>query len=248
MGPVRDLIALYRATGHRRPLLNGYSGYFAPHYGALQELVGRHHPQVLGHIASFGELEIVVNHVDDPKGEWRGYVAQQAGVQLVQTGADYTVYRLPRSNDRLHMPQFSGTALPVAGIQATHSEDRTGRMTDGDLISRWDTAGPQDPTNVVTVDLGGARRVQGVELQIGGYLADFPRALTVDVSADGVAWSEAWAGETALMTYVAALEAPHTVPLRIPLGDRALRYIRMRQTGADRVYYWSIAELGVYGS
>ena len=33
-------------------------------------------------------------------------------------------------------------------------------MTDGDLISRWDTAGPQDPTNVVMLDLGAAERVR----------------------------------------------------------------------------------------
>src|SRR5687768_18560005 len=32
-----DLITLYRAVGHRRPLINGYSGYFAPHYWAMQQ-------------------------------------------------------------------------------------------------------------------------------------------------------------------------------------------------------------------
>jgi hypothetical protein len=50
------------------------------------------------------------------------------------------------------------------------------------------------------------------------------------------------------MTYVAALEIPRTVPLRIPLGNRRAQYVRMRQTGADRTYYWTIAELRVFGS
>jgi hypothetical protein len=49
------------------------------------------------------------------------------------------------------------------------------------------------------------------------------------------------------MTYVAALEMPRTVPLRIPLNQRG-RHIRLRQTGADRTWYWSIAELKIYGS
>jgi hypothetical protein len=47
---------------------------------------------------------------------------------------------------------------------------------------------------------------------------------------------------------VAALEMPRTVPLRIPVPNRRARYIRMRQTGADRTYYWTIAELKVFGS
>ena len=69
-----------------------------------------------------------------------------------------------------------------------------------------------------------------------------------DVSEDGISWSTAWEGETALMTYVAALEMPRTVPLRIALANHRARYIRMRQTGADRTYYWTIAELKVFGS
>ena len=70
----------------------------------------------------------------------------------------------------------------------------------------------------------------------------------VEVSEDGMSWSNAWEGETALITYVAALEMPRTVPLRIPLGNRRAQYVRMRQTGADRTYYWTIAELKVFGS
>ena len=50
------------------------------------------------------------------------------------------------------------------------------------------------------------------------------------------------------MAYMAALEMPRTVPLRFPLGPRRPGYIRLRQTGADPVFYWSIAELKVYGS
>ena len=247
-GSIPDLFALYRATQHRRPLANGYSGYFAPHYGALQELLGRKNPAVLGQLASFGELEVVVNHDRDGEREWRTFLSAQPIVQLVSEEKDYTVYRVPQNAERLRIPQFSTSPLSIAGIRASTAEDRVSRMTDGDLITRWDTAGPQDPTNVVTVDLGAPKQLEGVETQIAGYLADFPRRLSVDVSEDGISWSTAWEGETALMTYVAALEMPRTVPLRIPVPNRRARYIRMRQTGADRTYYWTIAELKVFGS
>ena len=247
-GSIPDLIALYRATQHRRPLANGYSGYFAPHYGAQQELLGRRNPAVLNHLASFGELEVIVNHDRDGDRFFRDFLSSQPNVQLVSEETGYTVYRVPQNPERLKVPQFSTPALGIAGIRASTAEDRVSRMTDGDLITRWDTAGPQDPTNVVTIDLGAPKQIEGVETQIAGYLADFPRHLVVEVSEDGLSWSTAWEGDTALMTYVAALEIPRTVPLRIPVGNRRAQYVRMRQTGADRTYYWTIAELKVFGS
>jgi len=247
-GSIPDLIALFRATQHRRPLANGYSGYFAPHYGAQQELLGRRNPAVLSHLASFGELEVIVNHDRDGDRFFRDFLSAQPNVQLVGEQADYTVYRVPPTPERLKVPQFSAPALAITAIRASTAEDRVSRMTDGNLITRWDTAGPQDPTNVVTIDLGAPKLVEGVETQIAGYLADFPRHLVVELSEDGLSWSSAWEGETALMTYVAALEIPRTVPLRIPLGNRRAQYVRMRQTGADRTYYWTIAELRVFGS
>lgn len=247
-GSIPDLIALYRATQHRRPLANGYSGYFAPHYGAQQELLGRRNPAVLSHLASFGELEVIVNHDRDGDRFFRDFLSSYPNVQLVSEETDYTVYRLPQNPERLKVAQFSTPALGITAIRASTAEDRVSRMTDGDLITRWDTAGPQDPTNVVTIDLGAPKQVEGVETQIAGYLADFPRHLVVEVSEDGLSWSTAWEGDTALMTYVAALEIPRTVPLRIPVGNRRAQYVRMRQTGADRTYYWTIAELKVFGS
>ena len=247
IGPGPDLIALYRATQHRRPLVNGYSGYFAPHYGALVDLLQRREPAVLTQLASFGDVEAVVNHDGDSDRGWRTFVGGLPNARVVQQEPDYTVFLIPKGGERLQLPQFAGQPLPITRLEATHSNDRVGRMIDGDLLSRWDTAGPQDPTSAVTIDLGAPKQVEGVETLIGGYLADFPRALTIEVSSDGTTWEVAWQGQPALMTYISALETPRTVPLRFPL-NRTARHIRLRQTDADPVFYWSIAELHVYGS
>ena len=247
IGSGPDLHALYRATAHRRPLVNGYSGYFAPHYGALVDLLQRHEPAVLTQLASFGDVEAIVNHDGDGDKRWRSFVGGLPNARVVQQEADYTVYLIPKGEERLKLPQFSGPLLTVARIAASHSNDRVGRMIDGDILSRWDTAGPQDPTSAVTIDLGAPKQIEGVETLIGGYLADFPRALTIEVSLDGTTWEMAWQGQPALMTYISALETPLTVPLRFPLNRNA-RLIRLRQTDADPIFYWSIAELHVYGS
>ena len=150
----------------------------------------------------------------------------------MQQEPDYTVFLIPKGGRAVAAAAVRGQPLPIARIAATHSNDRVGRMIDGDLLSRWDTAGPQDPTSAVTIDLGAPKQVEGVETLIGGYLADFPRALTIEVSSDGTTWEVAWQGQPALMTYISALETPRTVPLRFPL-NRTARHIRLRQTDAD---------------
>ena len=247
LGPVPDVKALYRAIEHERPLFNGYSGYFAPHYGALQDLVRRQNGEVLTHLASFGAIEIQIDHSEDPRGVWRGYIATHPNVETVLQDAEHSVYRIPRNTTKIAARTFSGKPLPVSSVAASVQQDRVAHMLDGDLISRWDTGGPQDASNEVTIDLGAVRQLDGIELQIGGYLADFPRMLVVELSSDGAQWSPAWSGETALLAFAAALDAPLTVPLRIPLEARSGRHLRLRQTSEDDVYYWSIAELIVYG-
>jgi hypothetical protein len=118
---------------------------------------------------------------------------------------------------------------------------------DGDLISRWHTGRPQAPGNAVTVDLGQPHTVDGVVLEIGGYVADFPRELHVETSSDRGTWTPAWSGETALIAFSVAFERPRTMPLAFTFQPRPARYMRLRQEGSDDVFYWSIAELRVLG-
>jgi hypothetical protein len=247
LSPGRDLEVLYRAIEHRRPVLNGYSGYFAPHYLALEHLLERRDPAVLTYLRSIASLEVVVDHDSDPRGRWRAYIASQPFAELVHDDDAYTSYRLGRLPSTGDMPVFTGQPLAVAGIQASAHPDRVGYMTDGDRITRWDTGGPQGRRNVVVVDLGAVQRVEGIELQIAGFVADFPRQLVIEASEDGTSWQPRWKGPTALVALQAAIEAPLTVPLRFPLGGLPARYVRLRQTSADPIYYWSIAELRVYG-
>src|SRR5215203_2682454 len=147
-----DLVALYRATEHKRPLINGYSGYFAPHYGALQDLIDRRNGEALAHLTSLGAIEVVVDHREDASSIWRAFIAAQPFAETVYQDADYTTYRLPaQSAGRLQLAHFTRPLLKVEAITASVNQDRVGRMTDGDVVSRWDTGGPQDPSNAVTI-------------------------------------------------------------------------------------------------
>jgi hypothetical protein len=246
MGPAQDVVALYRATEHRRAVFNGYSGYFAPHYGVLMNLMAARDPDVLGRLATVGPIEVLVDHANDESGSWRSFVASHPGARPAARSADYTLYAIPANTTARQGPASPGPPLPVARIEVSVHPDDVAFMVDGDLETRWHT-GPQAPDNEVVVDLGTPRRVDLVELQLGGFQADFPRRFTLDLSTDGAAWSTIWSGRTAADALWAAIEDPRTLPLRFDGGGAEGRYIRMRQTGEDPVYYWSIAELVVYG-
>jgi hypothetical protein len=244
MGPAHDVVALYRAAEHGLPVFNGYSGYFAPHYGVLMELVAGQHPDVLGRLATLGPIEVLVDHRHDPARAWRTFVASHPGARLAEQSSEYSLFLVPAREAGRAEP--AGAPLPIAAIQASVHPDDVRLMTDGDLETRWHT-GPQAPGHEVIVDLGAVRRVDVVELQIGGFHADFPRDLRVEVSVDGVTWTTVWAGRTAADALWAAIEDPRRLPLRFSAGGADARLVRLRQTGEDPVYYWSIAEIGIYG-
>lgn len=245
--PTRDMIPLYRSIDHQVPLINGYSGYFAPHYWALRHLLDRHDPAVLTRLAEFGPIEVVIDHADDADRAWRRYVGAHPHAERVHEEAAYSAYVIQRSPVRAAAAVPRGRSLPVASISASVNSDLGPAAFDGDLISRWHTGSPQAPGNTVIVDLAQPREVDGVALDIAGYVADFPRVLRVETSTDGTAWASAWSGEVAMRAFSAALEHPRTVPLVFTFEPRPARYVRLRQEGSESVYYWSIAELRVLG-
>ena len=249
VNPTHDAVVLYRAAEHRRPVINGYSGYFAPHYWALQYLLEERDPTILTRLSSMGTIEAVVDHALDRDRKWRRFVAANPETTLVFHDESYSVFRVGRAQaaSASMMPQLQGEPLTIARITTSLYPDLVGHLTDDNRITRWHTGGPQAPTNELTLDLGATRQVTGVEQEIAGYVADFPRMLTIDTSTDGASWSTAWSGGTALLAFSAALERPLTVPIRSTFDSRPARYLKLRQRGTDKIYYWSIAELRVFG-
>lgn len=247
LSPTRDSTALYRATRHQRPVINGYSGYFAPHYWLLWHLLDHGETDVLTRLASLGALEIVVDHQHDGEGAWRRLVERHPDARVVSRTAEYTSYRIAQHFQGASGPRFRGAPLPLRELRASINQDSVRGMIDDDRISRWHTERPQSRTDQVTIDLGTLRSASGVEMEIAGYIMDFPRLLTIETSREGARWEEAWSGGTALTTFSAALEDPLQVPLRFAFDPRPARFVRLRQTGSDDTFYWSIARLRVYG-
>jgi F5/8 type C domain-containing protein len=245
--PAHDTIVLYRATEHRRPTFNGYSGYFAPHYWALQYLLDQHDPAVLTRLSAFGPIEVVIDHALDEDGGWRTFVGGHPQAQPVYQDEQYSAYRVQRAASDGALPAIKGEPLPIASISANVNAGLTGGMTDDDLLTRWHAGREQRAGDSMTVDLGQPHQVNGAQMRLGGYVADFPRQLSIETSTDGQRWFQAWSGGTGLMAFSAALDDPRAVTLPFTFEPHQARLVRFTQTGTEGKYEWSVAELRVLG-
>ena len=247
VNPAHDAIVLYRATEHRRPLFNGYSGYFAPHYWALQHLLRQHDHDVLARLSSFGAFEVVIDHDLDPAARWRQFVGSYPGAQLVYRDDRYSSFRIDRGPHAAPLPKFDDDVLPIASFSAKDNQALLPNMTDGDLVTRWHAGREQRAGDSMTADLGSDATVDGVEMTLGGYVMDFPRQLTIETSVDNVRWSQAWNGNVGVLALSAALEDPRRYTMPFQFVARTARYIRFTETASEDIYYWSVAELRIRG-
>jgi hypothetical protein len=239
--PDEDLVAMYRGMSHGKPIVNGYSGNFPAWYAWLQAGIAARDPSMLDELAAFGVNEIVLDTSFDPDGALDRYVRSRA-TRLDDARGRYAVYRLTSS----HRPAglTLGPALPIRGIEVSVNPKLIPALTDGDLLTRWET-GPQTGHEELVMDLGETRPIAAVVLEIGPFGMDSPRELQIDLSDDRQQWTETWRGSSTGVVFVATIHDPKRVPLTYPLDGRRARYIRLRQVGRDPIYYWSIAEISV---
>jgi hypothetical protein len=235
---------MYRQMSHHRPLVNGYSGYFPPHYAALRFGLSLRDHDMLTQLAARGVTDVIVDREPDPDGRWDKYVASHPQATLICTEGKQSLYRITPSEATI--TAAGGAPIQVAVIRPNVNEAAVTSMTDNDRTTRWES-GPQSNRTAVEVDLGGIRTVAGIDLLLGPFVADFPRGLIIEVSSDGQTWSEVWKGRSAGLAFVAAFEQPRDVPLRYRFAPTPARLLRMRLTENDDTYYWSIAEIRILG-
>jgi hypothetical protein len=239
----RDALALYQQTFDGVPLYNGFSGYGAPHQYAMRELLIANDPRILQALTARGSLGVVIDHQAEKSGLYRQFVAGYPGAVLQETHSTWSSYTLPANNGGDLVPDAAGEPLRIKSLDAFPSPPHTPRAVDGDLKTRW-SGGLQRSAADFTIELEQPSFVRQVVTELGGYWADFPMRLLLEVSPDGAEWETAFLGDTALNAYYAALRHPKTIPLVIPVNRDGVRFIRMKQLGWGN-HDWSIAELRV---
>ena len=240
-----DVAAMYRAMYHRRQLVNGYSGFFPRSYDVLRHGLDLRDPRMFDALAASGPLVVAVDALRDDGSRWSKQLAARPGTVILGEESGRRLYSLTGGT---LPPEINPAAQRLSVHSATANVEnlRLALAFDGDPATRWD-GGAQRGGEVLTIDLGSVRTVDGLTLTIGPHLSDFPRLLAIETSQDGRAWSNQWQGTTAVHAFIAAVRRPADVPLAFALPHVPARWLRLRQLGQDPVFYWTIFELTIFG-
>jgi hypothetical protein len=138
----------------------------------------------------------------------------------------------------------------VAPIEAVaegelHAQSNVGRdtaaLTDGNPETRWHTGRPQLGGEWIDVDLGRARTVSAVVLDLGSAAYDYGRRLQVDCGSviDALEPGPAIDGDQVLFTRPAHRQVLPVAP------PKTCRFLRIRQVANAPDNYWSVGEIAV---
>ena len=220
--------------------VNGFSGYEPFHYARLREASKEADPFLFAPFLRRGDLHVVVA---ENAGTLVDLVDRQRGARLIATGGGWRQYRIPRQGHASRVP--GGAQLRPAAVSASCASELLSLVNDGDPATRWQ-CGPQMPGQTLTVDLGSVVQIGTVVPGLGVFSTDQPRHLLMETSVDGSKWEVVWDGDVRIEEIEAEMRWPQNIRLTLPFPARPARYVRLRQTGQDDVFYWSIAELELW--
>ena len=191
--------AMFRSMTHRRPLVNGYSGYIPPHYAILSASLRRRDPSAVVELARGRPLLMLIAERHDPGGDFRRLIESIPGVEHRGVTTAGIAYVLPAQPHK-RRPR-GGTPLPFS----------VGWL----------------PRSHVVLDLKSSHVVRNLEFPLRRHYPSLGRRIAIEVSEDGATWKTAledWTGGTAL---AGALEDQVLVPIRFTLPDISARYLRI---------------------
>ncbi len=146
------------------------------------------------------------------------------------------------------LPEAPGRSIPAGGfkLRAGHAEESLGNMLDGNPGTRWTPLKAQEPGMYFEVDMGRIYSVRGIRLDQGVFWKDWPRGLLVHASVDGENWKKVYDDSDSMGGYVYGYRHDSCFRnmencVRAFFGPVDVRWLRVEQTGRERIYWWSVA-------
>jgi len=244
----RDTAALYRATFHGTPTVNGYNGYEPSYYQALRRALEDRDPTILEALASFGPLLIATDGRVDPDRSWQSFLLTHPDVRKVREERHWTIFSLPRKPVKPPAASCRQAPLSITAVSAEDGPIDAAVITDQNPETRWITAHPQRVDDRLVLDLGAVRRVCGLVLSMGSAAVLYPGALGVATSTDNLSWHNRFVGTMGGPAFRAALENPGDARVSFALREPApARYVRLRVRQLQPLYPWAVADVVVHG-
>jgi hypothetical protein len=200
VGGERDTHAMYRATRHGRPVVNGYSGFDPAHYMALRQGLERGEPGVLCALRRRAPLLVLLDPGAPAAPVLRNLVLANGGRALSERPGGREAYVLP-------------TAAPTSPVRP------------GSRIASRDVEGRRTR---VLCDLGDVEAVGSLTLLFGRGVSRLPPRIVVEIAEAPPRWSVVWEGRVSGLALEAALRDPRRVPVVLYTPGARGRYVRLR--------------------
>ena len=239
-----DVAAMLRSAEHHQPVVNGHSGYTAPHYSALAYGLGHSREELLHELGARGVQHIRIDRANPEAPHYESLVASSTLLRLVAETGTESLYEYRDVPDIAPPLLFDGPSISLSAVTANTNNHLVHFATDGDPSTRW-FSGAQDMGQQLLLDLGNSQPLGGLIMRLGRYRADFPRMLGIELSTDGQSWELVRGGPTDVEALRASFQDPETMPLAFDLKGQTARYLRLRQMASEQDFYWSVAEVEV---
>jgi hypothetical protein len=206
-----NVAAMYRASLHGLPVVNGYAGYVPPHTTVIDWALRRHDPSVLTELRRGHPLYVVVSNTESSPA-WTAFMDAQNDATLLGIYGAGRVYELPPAP----FPRQVALGQALTGIR-------------GEATAQW-----------LTFDLGSPRTVRAIELTTRGHVILLGASVQVQTSNDGITWTVAADEPPGGLALTGALREPRAVPVRLLLPDPVVRFVRLNtpafSPAAVRIY------------
>ena len=239
-----DSAAMVHATQNGAGLVNGFSGYWPPHYHPFKESLSHINASGIEVLREFGTLHVYVEREADRNDRYRDLVAGLPGVERIMLNQQGTLFRLPR-----HVPEVLELApAQIAEIATNNQPAQAFSMTDGRLDTIWQTPIHQSKGDEVTITLDRPTVISRLEMDLGVAFFDYPRWLRISVVGDGPAPTVVWEGATMGSAVRAALTDHARMPMVIDVASKVLgQKVVLTLLEDHATFPWSIAEVRVFG-
>ena len=238
-----DFPAMYRATSHQHPVVNGSSGFEPTHYFTLRTALKERDRTALDGFPEAGRLLIAVDKQDDKSLDWDRFLIGSPRITRLPPDDRWTFYAMEPPPPE--PPACGGTPVPVTSARDNRGPTDLAVLTDGNPKTFWATPHTQRAGDSLVFELGRKANPCAIVLEVGEYRISYPRKLLVETSVDGVAWTVVADRRTAGLTMRAALTDPRRVAMPISLAPSEAKFVRLRLDESHPEVPWQITEVSV---
>jgi hypothetical protein len=239
----QDAAAMYRATFHGRPLINGTSANFPEYYLAISSGFENRDPSAIAALAELTAFDVLLHRERDGA---PGFVEMldAAGARLAGDDGHHAIYHVTRQTRTAVPPEDPARRVAVSRITADGS-DATRDLTDGDRDSAWFIQGKgTDAITAVELEMARPCRVEGIVLE----MTPGPSALTIRAARAGGSEPAAWSGPLGGPLIRGTLRSPARPRVRLLFGPVEATLLSLEFLGPKAGRFWSISDIEVVGS